>query len=139
MCYKKYISLALIKVYCIVLCIIYDIATKFLVDQNEVKARLKRYICDLWQCTILIKTLVCVPPYIFTHIHEFIKEINAHHIHLSFPLPSLSGGPYYTTPSATTNALSENDQDRARVLCNYDARDSSELSVMQDEVTKFEI
>jgi len=54
-------------------------------------------------------------------------------------LAGLSGGPYYTTPPATTNALSENDQDRARVLCNYDARDSSELSVMQDEVTKFVI
>ncbi|KAG5310679.1 SHLB1 protein, partial [Acromyrmex insinuator] len=46
----------------------------------------------------------------------------------------LSGGPYYTTPPATTNALAENGQDRARVLCNYDARDPSELSVMQDEV-----
>lgn len=91
-------------------------------------------VCDSYQ-----NSYVCVPPYIFTHIHEFMKEINAHHIHLSFILPSLSGGPYYTTQPATTNALSENDQDRARVLCNYDARDSSELSVMQDEVTKFEI
>lgn len=59
-----------------------------------------------------------------------------------FVLPSLSGGPYHTTTTtspASTNALAENGQDRARVLCNYDARDPSELSVMQDEVTKFVI
>lgn len=50
--------------------------------------------------------------------------------------PSLSGGAYYNTSSVTTN-VAENGLDRARVLCNYDARDPSELSVVQDEVTKF--
>lgn len=74
MCYKKYISLALIQVYCIVLCIIYDIGIKFLVNQYEVKAQLKQYICDLWQCTILIKTLVCVPLFIFTHTHTSLLK-----------------------------------------------------------------
>lgn len=117
--------------------IIYDVGTKVRVDQNEVKARLKRYICDLCQCATLIETLMFVFPHTFSL--TWVKKINAHHVHLSFILPSLSGGSYYTTQPATTNALSENDQDRARVLCNYDARDSSELSVMQDEVTKFEI
>lgn len=57
---------------------------------------------------------------------------------LLFILPSLSGGSYHTTSSAT-NALAENGQDRARVLCSYDARDPSEMSVAQDEVTKFVI
>ncbi|XP_072760438.1 endophilin-B1 isoform X2 [Anoplolepis gracilipes] len=74
-------------------------------------------------------------------LHEFV-EAQARHFaqchavmqDLQRELAGLSGGSYYTTQPATTNALSENDQDRARVLCNYDARDPSELSVMQDEV-----
>ncbi|CAL1683111.1 unnamed protein product [Lasius platythorax] len=74
-------------------------------------------------------------------LHEFVEAQTRHYAQchavmqdLQRELAGLSGGPYYTTPPATTNALSENDQDRARVLCNYDARDPSELSVMQDEV-----
>ncbi|XP_070163108.1 endophilin-B1 isoform X2 [Polyergus mexicanus] len=74
-------------------------------------------------------------------LHEFVEAQARHYAQchavmqdLQRELAGLSGGPYYTTPPATTNALSENDQDRARVLCNYDARDPSELSVMQDEV-----
>ncbi|XP_011267989.1 endophilin-B1 isoform X2 [Camponotus floridanus] len=74
-------------------------------------------------------------------LHEFVEAQSRHYAQchavmqdLQRELAGLSGGSYYTTQPATTNALSENDQDRARVLCNYDARDSSELSVMQDEV-----
>ncbi|XP_012526961.1 endophilin-B1 isoform X2 [Monomorium pharaonis] len=75
-------------------------------------------------------------------LHEFIEAQARHYAQchatmqdLQRELAGLSGGPYFTTPSATTNVpLAENGQDRARVLCNYDARDPSELSVMQDEV-----
>ncbi|GAB1869039.1 Endophilin-B1 [Camponotus japonicus] len=74
-------------------------------------------------------------------LHEFVEAQGRHYAQchavmqdLQRELAGLSGGSYYTTQPATTNALSENDQDRARVLCNYDARDCSELSVMQDEV-----
>ncbi|XP_011061480.1 PREDICTED: endophilin-B1 isoform X2 [Acromyrmex echinatior] len=74
-------------------------------------------------------------------LHEFVEAQARHYAQchavmqdLQRDLAGLSGGPYYTTPPATTNALAENGQDRARVLCNYDARDPSELSVMQDEV-----
>ncbi|XP_018045340.1 PREDICTED: endophilin-B1 isoform X2 [Atta colombica] len=74
-------------------------------------------------------------------LHEFVEAQARHYAQchavmqdLQRDLAGLSGGSYYTTPPATTNALAENDQDRARVLCNYDARDPSELSVMQDEV-----
>ncbi|KAF7417710.1 endophilin-B1 isoform X1 [Vespula maculifrons] len=47
---------------------------------------------------------------------------------------TLSGGPYHSTTSTNPTAQVENGQDRARVVCDYDARDSTELSVMQDEV-----
>ncbi|XP_015183183.1 PREDICTED: endophilin-B1 isoform X1 [Polistes dominula] len=48
---------------------------------------------------------------------------------------TLTGGPYHSTASTTNpTAQVENGQDRARVVCDYDARDSTELSVMQDEV-----
>ncbi|XP_014616846.1 PREDICTED: endophilin-B1 isoform X2 [Polistes canadensis] len=47
---------------------------------------------------------------------------------------TLTGGPYYSTASTNPTAQVENGQDRARVVCDYDARDSTELSVMQDEV-----
>ncbi|XP_011149799.1 endophilin-B1 isoform X2 [Harpegnathos saltator] len=74
-------------------------------------------------------------------LHEFVEAQARHHAQchavmqdLQRELAGLPGGPYYTTPPASTNALAENDQDRARVLCNYDARDPSELSVVQDEV-----
>ncbi|XP_011876444.1 PREDICTED: endophilin-B1 isoform X2 [Vollenhovia emeryi] len=74
-------------------------------------------------------------------LHEFVEAQARHYAQchavmqdLQRELAGLSGGPYYTTPPATTNALAENGQDRARVLCNYDARDPSELSVLQDEV-----
>ncbi|XP_018370865.1 PREDICTED: endophilin-B1 isoform X2 [Trachymyrmex cornetzi] len=74
-------------------------------------------------------------------LHEFVEAQARHYAQchavmqdLQRDLAGLSGGPYYTTPPAITNALAENGQDRARVLCNYDARDPSELSVMQDEV-----
>ncbi|XP_071638505.1 endophilin-B1 isoform X2 [Temnothorax longispinosus] len=77
-------------------------------------------------------------------LHEFVEAQARHYAQchavmqdLQRELAGLSGGPYYTTPPATTNALAENGQDRARVLCNYDARDPSELSVMQDEVIGF--
>ncbi|KAL0112457.1 hypothetical protein PUN28_012053 [Cardiocondyla obscurior] len=73
-------------------------------------------------------------------LHEFVEAQARHYAQchavmqdLQRELAGLSGGSYYTTSPATTNAL-ENGQDRARVLCNYDARDPSELSVMQDEV-----
>ncbi|XP_035726783.1 endophilin-B1-like isoform X2 [Vespa mandarinia] len=52
---------------------------------------------------------------------------------------TLSGGPYHSTTSTNPTVQVENGQDRARVVCDYDARDSTELSVMQDEVTKFVI
>ncbi|XP_043496637.1 endophilin-B1 isoform X1 [Polistes fuscatus] len=47
---------------------------------------------------------------------------------------TLTGGPYHSTTSTNPTAQVENGQDRARVVCDYDARDSTELSVMQDEV-----
>jgi len=83
------------------------------------------------------KSLISLIVY-FPRIRVITDKIIAHNSLVVY-LPRLSGGPYYTTPPATTNALAENGQDRARVLCNYDARDPSELSVIQDEVTKFVI
>ena len=68
---------------------------------------------------------------------------------------SLTGGTYHPSgmqSSTSTNSTSagqqqaegtttENGQERARVVCDYDARDPGELSLMQDEVnsSKFEI
>ncbi|EZA61715.1 endophilin-B1 isoform X2 [Ooceraea biroi] len=73
-------------------------------------------------------------------LHEFVEAQTRHYAQchavmqdLQRELAGLSGGPYHTS-SAATNALAENGQDRARVLCSYDARDPSEMSVVQDEV-----
>ncbi|XP_012218452.1 endophilin-B1 isoform X2 [Linepithema humile] len=74
-------------------------------------------------------------------LHEFVEAQTRHYAQchavmqdLQRELAGLSGGAYYNTSPVTTNVLAENGLDRARVLCHYDARDSSELSVVQDEV-----
>ncbi|XP_020278274.1 endophilin-B1 isoform X2 [Pseudomyrmex gracilis] len=75
-------------------------------------------------------------------LHEFVEAQARHYAQchavmqdLQRELAGVSGGLYYNTPPTTVNALAENGQEhRARVLCNYDARDPSELSVVQDEV-----
>lgn len=83
---------------------------------------------------------------------SFIIVFNNYLIY-DLSLPSLTGTFYHpstttitssTTQSTTSNTFTENgqpsqQQQRARVVCNYEARDPSELSVLQDEVTKFEI
>lgn len=75
----------------------------------------------------------------YTKIDSLLRACSAYSTKLYFILPSLSGGPYHPTTPPTSNASAANGQERARVLYDYDARDSSELSVMQDEVTKFVI
>ncbi|XP_076680839.1 SH3 domain containing GRB2 like, endophilin-B isoform X2 [Andrena cerasifolii] len=80
-------------------------------------------------------------------LHEFIEAQARYHAQchaamqdLQRELAGLSGGPYHPTTPPTSNVSAENGQERARVLYDYDARDSSELSVVQDEViTVFEI
>ncbi|XP_076171614.1 SH3 domain containing GRB2 like, endophilin-B isoform X2 [Ptiloglossa arizonensis] len=80
-------------------------------------------------------------------LHEFVEAQARHYAQchatmqdLQRELAGLSGGPYHPTTPPTSNVSVENGQERARVLYDYDARDSSELSVMQDEViTVFEI
>ncbi|KAG7210790.1 hypothetical protein KM043_012282 [Ampulex compressa] len=74
-------------------------------------------------------------------LHEFVEAQTRHYAQchatmqdLQRELAGLSGGPYHPTTPPTSNALAENGQDRARVLYDYDARDSSELSVVKDEV-----
>ncbi|XP_012277452.1 endophilin-B1 isoform X4 [Orussus abietinus] len=76
-------------------------------------------------------------------LHEFVEAQARHYAQchatmqdLQRELAGLSGGPSYHLSSAPTQELSvENGQDRARVLCDYDATDPGELSVMQDEDT----
>ncbi|XP_035726784.1 endophilin-B1-like isoform X3 [Vespa mandarinia] len=79
-------------------------------------------------------------------LHEFVEAQARHYAQchatmqeLQRELAGLSGGPYHSTTSTNPTVQVENGQDRARVVCDYDARDSTELSVMQDEVTKFVI
>ncbi|XP_076292261.1 SH3 domain containing GRB2 like, endophilin-B isoform X2 [Lasioglossum baleicum] len=75
-------------------------------------------------------------------LHEFIEAQARHYAQchatmqdLQRELAGLSGGPYHpTTTPPTSNVSTENGQERARVLFDYEARDSSELSVDQDEV-----
>ncbi|XP_043675542.1 endophilin-B1 isoform X3 [Vespula pensylvanica] len=74
-------------------------------------------------------------------LHEFVEAQARHYAQchatmqeLQRELAGLSGGPYHSTTSTNPTAQVENGQDRARVVCDYDARDSTELSVMQDEV-----
>ncbi|CAK9834133.1 SH3GLB1 [Anthophora retusa] len=74
-------------------------------------------------------------------LHEFVEAQARHYAQchammqdLQRELAGLSGGPYHPTTPPTSNVSAENGQERARVLYDYDARDSSELSVMQDEV-----
>ncbi|XP_066593677.1 endophilin-B1 isoform X2 [Prorops nasuta] len=75
-------------------------------------------------------------------LHEFVEAQARHYAQcnavmqdLQRELAGISGASYHPTSdsSSTTNVV-ENGEDRARVLCDYNARDSSELSVMQDEV-----
>ncbi|XP_076652155.1 SH3 domain containing GRB2 like, endophilin-B isoform X2 [Halictus rubicundus] len=75
-------------------------------------------------------------------LHEFVEAQARHYAQchatmqdLQRELAGLSGGPYHpTTTPPTSNVSAENGQERARVLFDYEARDSSELSVDQDEV-----
>ncbi|XP_043496639.1 endophilin-B1 isoform X3 [Polistes fuscatus] len=74
-------------------------------------------------------------------LHEFVEAQARHYAQchatmqeLQRELAGLTGGPYHSTTSTNPTAQVENGQDRARVVCDYDARDSTELSVMQDEV-----
>ncbi|KAI4484848.1 hypothetical protein M0804_007414 [Polistes exclamans] len=74
-------------------------------------------------------------------LHEFVEAQARHYAQchatmqeLQRELAGLTGGPYHSTASTNPTAQVENGQDRARVVCDYDARDSTELSVMQDEV-----
>ncbi|XP_031837201.1 SH3 domain containing GRB2 like, endophilin-B isoform X2 [Nomia melanderi] len=80
-------------------------------------------------------------------LHEFIEAQTRHYAQchatmqdLQRELAGLSGGPYHPTTPPTSNVSAENGQERARVLFDYEAKDSSELSVDQDEVvTVFQI
>ncbi|XP_033335952.1 SH3 domain containing GRB2 like, endophilin-B isoform X2 [Megalopta genalis] len=75
-------------------------------------------------------------------LHEFVEAQARHYAQchatmqdLQRELAGLSGGPYHsTTTPPTSNVSAENGQERARVLFDYEARDTSELSVDQDEV-----
>ncbi|XP_043278846.1 endophilin-B1 isoform X2 [Venturia canescens] len=87
-------------------------------------------------------------------LHEFAEAQARHYAQchatmqeLQRELAGLIGGSFHPTSqsgTSTTNsvagnqqhgdAVMENGQEKARVVCDYDARDPSELSLMQDEV-----
>lgn len=56
-----------------------------------------------------------------------------------FDFFSLTGGTYHSANQESSAEQTANGLERARVVCDYDAKDSNELTLMQDEVTKFEI
>ncbi|XP_043523661.1 endophilin-B1 isoform X1 [Frieseomelitta varia] len=73
-------------------------------------------------------------------LHEFVEaqaryyaQCHATMQDLQRELAGLSGGPYHPTTQSTSN-VSGNDEQLARVLCDFSATNSDELSVEQNEV-----
>ncbi|XP_046606394.1 endophilin-B1 isoform X2 [Neodiprion virginianus] len=74
-------------------------------------------------------------------LHEFVEAQARHYAQchaamqdLQRELAGMSGATFHPSTPPTPSAPAENGQERARVICDYDARDPSELSLMQDEV-----
>ncbi|XP_033220460.1 endophilin-B1 isoform X2 [Belonocnema kinseyi] len=74
-------------------------------------------------------------------LHEFAEAQTRHYAQchatmqeLQRELAGLSGSSFHSTTTPSSSAPMENGQDRARVVCDYTARDSSELNLEQDEV-----
>ncbi|XP_017763196.1 PREDICTED: endophilin-B1 isoform X3 [Eufriesea mexicana] len=79
-------------------------------------------------------------------LHEFVEaqaryyaQCHATMQDLQRELAGLSGGPYHPTTPPTSNVSGNDDEQLARVLYDFSATNSEELSVVQNEVTKFVI
>ncbi|XP_048514573.1 endophilin-B1 isoform X5 [Athalia rosae] len=74
-------------------------------------------------------------------LHELVEAQARHYAQchavmqdLQRELAGMSGATFHSSTPPSPSAPAENGQDRARVVCNYEARDPSELSLIQDEV-----
>ncbi|XP_071869779.1 SH3 domain containing GRB2 like, endophilin-B isoform X2 [Bombus fervidus] len=74
-------------------------------------------------------------------LHEFVEaqaryyaQCHATMQDLQRELAGLSGGPYLPTTQSTSNVSGNDDEQLARVLCDFSATNSEELSVVQNEV-----
>ncbi|XP_006611542.1 endophilin-B1 isoform X1 [Apis dorsata] len=74
-------------------------------------------------------------------LHEFVEaqaryyaQCHATMQDLQRELAGLSGGPYHPTTLSTSNVSGNDDEQLARVLCDFSASNSEELSVVQNEV-----
>ncbi|XP_060828186.1 endophilin-B1 isoform X1 [Bombus pascuorum] len=74
-------------------------------------------------------------------LHEFVEaqaryyaQCHATMQDLQRELAGLSGGPYHPTTQSTSNVSGNDDKQLARVLCDFSATNSEELSVVQNEV-----
>ncbi|XP_068984051.1 endophilin-B1 isoform X2 [Bombus flavifrons] len=74
-------------------------------------------------------------------LHEFVEaqaryyaQCHATMQDLQRELAGLSGGPYHPTTQSTSNVSGNDDEQLARVLCDFSATNSEELSVVQNEV-----
>ncbi|KAK0175654.1 hypothetical protein PV327_009387 [Microctonus hyperodae] len=79
-------------------------------------------------------------------LHEFVEAQTRHYAQchatmqeLERELAGLTDGTYHSANQENSVEQTANGLERARVVCDYDAKDSNELTLMQDEVTKFEI
>ncbi|XP_031786599.1 endophilin-B2 isoform X1 [Nasonia vitripennis] len=74
-------------------------------------------------------------------LHEFVEAQTRHYAQchatmqeLQRELAGLPGASFHPTTSINSTEPVENGQERARVICDYEARDEEELSVSQNEV-----
>ncbi|KAK9293655.1 hypothetical protein QLX08_011454 [Tetragonisca angustula] len=74
-------------------------------------------------------------------LHEFVEaqaryyaQCHATMQDLQRELAGLSGGPYHPTTQSTSNVSGKDDEQLARVLCDFSATNSDELNVEQNEV-----
>ncbi|KAK0089667.1 hypothetical protein PV325_006090 [Microctonus aethiopoides] len=74
-------------------------------------------------------------------LHEFVEAQTRHYAQchatmqeLERELAGLTGGTYHSANQESSAEQTANGLERARVVCDYDAKDSNELTLMQDEV-----
>ncbi|XP_051164278.1 endophilin-B1 isoform X2 [Leptopilina boulardi] len=79
-------------------------------------------------------------------LHELAEAQTRHYAQchatmqeLQRELAGLSGCSFHSSTQSTSSAPMENGQDRARVVCDYTARDSNELNLEQDEVISISV
>ncbi|XP_034950317.1 endophilin-B1 isoform X2 [Chelonus insularis] len=74
-------------------------------------------------------------------LHEFVEAQARHYAQchatmqeLQRELDGLTSGTYHSTNQQNVNEQINNEQEKARVICDYNARDPTELNLTQDEV-----